>query len=1532
MALSRLLLIACSFVSASPSAPGSDADPWALFTALDRRGFPQRASFIEALQDLSPSSFSETAPSSPPRAPSLWERTSLWAAVRGAFGASAPSAEPEAALVTSLTRMWDAARAGGAASTCAALISLSQWRLFHDSFALPRALVAGLPATTVRVPAALAREGRLNTTLFPRAAILIETPADDGRAYWEERAAGRGGGGGAPHRVATAAGTEATMSMDDLFAQSVSAHYGAADDALLESLAGVEDDVLVVFVTQEDALRALALGVGLCHAHITSVSNDVMSSVAMEAELRVQREHTRASSFSNAEDFDDDDDENDGDDDDLMVNGRRGGALYNSATGERVTATADGATAQLGGGGGRAGGGAPDWVTDGGAHADAVDTPPLDDGFSYYDEDGSYDSTHSSDGWGVPDAFVNVAAVIAPWRNSSPVAPTRVTGLDITHGPLLLYHDVQLRADLVPAETTAASIVYEDGLLSLALLHLSRIAVPDEVAPVPAEIVRTKDFDESIFEVDDGYEADASSDVLGSLSSIFAPSFRRPDATCVARADAAEAENGGLPACGGHARTPFPDDDTAWFVVGALASRGMQTAQIVLGNRVLAGRDVGWWLPETQSPSATSDDEAITIEENRLTTSTNLFFAVAAEAARDTEVAMRTVETLPSLWELHEDAESAAAVDVGELEIAALRAQADDEPVAGLAFAQVLLHGAPAGGVAQDAGAALDILQNIAGVNVAPGVAQGAGAPRADAPPLEPIRALPLEPERRAALILAAVVTVQDPDARGRDDNRTLDVLRLAAQEKDANALSALGFIYQTGEFAGVPVNYSAAAEYLLAAAEAGSPQARSNFAALLLRAPRHGQPRGDEAEWGGLEYDAKSARRHLELALEESGGFFLPAEFNLAVIDMYAWEEEGGQFSQWEEGKSPDDLGAQTDANGGSGAVEGADVAPPGTSAAVATGSVAAVPAELTAGETSTSPAGGAGGGDALDDESIHVRDELAGDIVEDLGAGGSSSRTLNSLVPAAFNSIAQTLRAHANAAAAEAAASTSGADGYNAASPSGASSGEGEAVTATRVSATPSAAASPVPSAHPSPGAALLAQRRSRARYSRAAVTRLARVAVYGGHWVDEVPFSMSQVVSLWRAASESRADDAPGASAALGAAVLDLLGIENAADNLGFLLERGALRGRVDVARAARDGLDTAIEMTKQPLSVDGDGARFSKREDTDDDYFFTSRLRAAKNVVAEGEDFGEIAPLRSRSLLSFWPNDASGAGYVAPAPAGRRALVLGEATAAVAAYLRAAAGNSFYVTGNPIQRLTSGAHGHAEFRLGTCASEAWPGAGFCSAKDFAVTANAWFNASSISGFSHATFALAQIAARDGDVGTAWRLLDQTRAQDSLSFAPVTLTRTSLLLSWLWRALRGDARAVADGRAFAAGLWGCVVHASPPARSAANATANATSHVKHRVRADVGVELDRDFDGDGWVDEVDAELGFAAAEAAHAARADDAFGRRFDVGPLPFSRGDRRLCTTLARTGVGTLAIVTLIILSACVCTRTVRRRGD
>jgi hypothetical protein len=296
------------------SAAGDAASAWSLVASLEARGLPARDEFWEALPDEVLGRSEDAVKQAPPE-PSIWERTTgsdaleaargavsdFLAAVGVVVAAGAPGAEGAAApseLTMDLFRQWETALAGGAASACASTIRLAEWRLFYDSFALPRAAVAAFPRAQLRVPAPLARSGRLDDSELNVRASVVSMGAgvlrsefeksrlggmkadeaaprrrldsgDEGEGEGEDD--GEDGGEGETGTAARDAGEE-----QDLFSPPVSPRFGAADDAEMAPLRGQWESVDVSFATQDDALRALALGVGLCHAALIEATNTAM--------------------------------------------------------------------------------------------------------------------------------------------------------------------------------------------------------------------------------------------------------------------------------------------------------------------------------------------------------------------------------------------------------------------------------------------------------------------------------------------------------------------------------------------------------------------------------------------------------------------------------------------------------------------------------------------------------------------------------------------------------------------------------------------------------------------------------------------------------------------------------------------------------------------------------------------------------------------------------------------------------------------------------------------------------------------------------------------------------------------------------------------------------------------------------------------------------------------------------------------------------------------------------------------------------
>ena len=1418
---------------------------WALLGTLESRGLPARAEFWDALalnnaemgvgagtgegegeEGLSSSS------KTPVLEPGLWEITgggaalsaarsgaaALYAALTSAPVPASVAAAASAAAALSDTRKtplakrlsaeWRlAAVATDPAVVCTSLIRLAEWRLFFDSFALPRSAVASLPNVMLLVPTALSHLGRLGSVSASHfsGATLLDPKGSD-RAAWERK---EWGSTIADENADENAGKSGAGTFSHDFSNLLHPHFGQEDDRLLASLPLEWEPVSVSFATQDDAIRALALGVGICHAQMIDVANLVMEE-------------------GGAPEADGDDD---GDDDEDRL-----AAIFEPWTQAALYVDDDSAL--------------------GGQGANAV----------------------------------------------SSVFP----------GPFHWYYRINLRhADVVSPAMHAVRYAYEDGLASLALLHLARVVVHDEeeklvagvgvgavagagagagagAAAPPLDTRTTRAYRRPSYLGPWASLASRATAMLASLFALITPTAPppKPPASCVPWGNNASATvtRPPLPLCGLGVSRPFPNDDTAWHVLGALASRHVQVAQIALGARALGGGrggrgSSGWW--EFGAENSNSESETTSAKANATATcerAAALFLHVAARAAASGTAAMRSSDDAAPAWQSNEDAGVGLSVSIDALNIGYLRAQAAaGDDAAAVHLAQLMMRGG--GGVDQDVRGALDLLEGAAGVHLR------AAAP--GAPPHPPLR-LPEGGPARAAAVLAAVLSLQEEGAAGRDANRTFALLEAAAVAGDGDAISALGFLYQTGELEGVPINNSAAALWLRKAAVGGNPQARSNLAALLLRAPRAGtaQVAEEAAVWGSLVFNAHEAREHLQAALAQLPDFFLPAEFNLALIDLYGWdvdevEDETLFMPQHSQSSS---------------------ITPATPSAA-----------------------------------SAAVWADAAQTLAEQVMADFSSVTPPNSisLSDADLAPLALSRQAFVDAHAAR----------------------------AVRFAAT-------------------------RAQGCVAAADRLARVAIYGGEWVDDVPYSRERAAASWEDARKGGAGASAGgdpvaaaASAAISHLVLALLSVDGSADDAGFLLERDALRGRfdvlgvaADVARDARALSETAsaaaaaatAELQQHQESSTGntekgsDGkktvivpmrdrvrrhAALAARADAAHALFSAARIDTDGSVGGDGDGVA----VYGRALLSFWPPERSrGVGVGAgAAPSARTAasqggpplpLPLGDGMASVAAYLTAALGAGPSRFGEPIVSRASRADGHPEYRLASCIRDKWPGTPPCFNSNLSA-ASSWLLASAAGGdFAHAAFALARAADANGDIAVAWQRLDETLALDVLAAPPVALARAALLAGWFTRAAAGDARARADASALAAGLADCAQRPVEPPRdgwavSMGRLFFNLWISPPPPLAAYLSVHnptFDPD-DTDAVEDAMAMAVEHKAQEQALEVAREGAFGDRHNVGPLPLSLRAHRLVGVLMRTHValGHVVSVSIIIFWVCIC--AVRNRG-
>jgi hypothetical protein len=907
-------------------------------------------------------------------------------------------------------------------------------------------------------------------------------------------------------------------------------------------------------------------------------------------------------------------------------------------------------------------------------------------------------------------------------------------------------------------------------------------------------------------------------------------------------------------------------------------------------------------------------------------------------------------------------------------------AEAAVDPAGGVAAAG-------AGGAAGGPGGGVGV--GGAGVGGAGGAAfAGAarGAPPTPTPSPTPTptpapRLLPSDPIRAHAAVLASILSLQNFDAPHtaagvslvRNDSAVLTLLREGAAQGSVEAFAALGFVYQAGAL-GV-VNMSEAVHWLERAAAAGNVVSRCNLAALLLQAPPAAGPAAAGADadaaaaaaWGGVTRNATRAREHLETAISQSGGtFFIPAEYNLAMVhlfpgdgggedgdgeeelqDMEAWEEEAagaagrgearGAFPWFAEGATAyaAALGGRWDfwtsprtAECAAGARRLARVGLYGgkwtqeVHFSLAAASAAWAPVAALMGGVGGG-GGGSGGGGAPPPHAVAAaeRAALQSLLLAQLGVEGASDNAAfllergvlrGRLLPGGLAARALEMRLLLlRSAAAEGAAAALATDAVGL--PRGATGGAAEA----------------------SAGA-----------------------------------------VFEWEAPHDRDAADAEaGAALAEAEAAAVAAGEDGAAQQ--ELPPPGAATARVARVEALVHALRSraAAALEGPPGAAEG---------------------------VAAGARAADAAG--GPPLLRFWPPPERPAAEPAAEPLADDAPTpsrprprppLSHALAPFVWYLEAAAGQALPSYEDPsdasrgprglsgVGLLGGGDGGHAEWRLASCWAERWEGVPFCAwdangggGGGGGGGALAWLaTASRGSHFAAATHDWARALSRgaSANFSAAWRLLDAALAQEALADAPVALGKAALLWGWLRGALwGGGSSAAAEGRALAAavvtqcmfqpapplGDWGAALSgvlnpkhgplfggffqapggggggargaAAAPAEGGAPHPTNASSGARQPPRnatmhPAVSVDWDEDVNDDGLVDERDWDILEGEAARLLDVRLDAALGERHWVGPLPLSAADRRLCGAVmgAARAVSLAVAALLAILLLCRC---------
>lgn len=427
----------------------------------------------------------------------------------------------------------------------------------------------------------------------------------------------------------------------------------------------------------------------------------------------------------------------------------------------------------------------------------------------------------------------------------------------------------------------AQAAAYQDGLFSAALLYLGRVGLQARSTG-------------GVSAVQEWCEVHCQAAGPGNATPSMCTS------TCPALADTRTfSVPGGLGEP--RAQALFTSDEQAWSVITRLAQGGMQAAALLVGTKVMTGREKEEVLtraagstaaPGSLSPLADIFAQSMQVEPGSSLAdlrrgdplavpgvcqrALHFLLPLAQETASHSSLASRTPEDglganghIKPLWEMWEDAGAAAEIAHQEVDLEFLRAEADAGNVeAAGQLGSVLTHGNPAAGVRQDAHGGAEHLHVAA--------AQG---------------------DVRAGVALAVLMLDTLPaDHPLHNASRAMELLRAGEAAGIPDAYSGLGYVYQTGKLAGYPVNMSAAVHYLrLSAVQGDNPSSHSNLAAMYLTAPRVDDPgvvEGEGDEWGGVRYNGSLARWHLHEALRH-GRPFSPARFNLGLVELHGMDPE---------------------------------------------------------------------------------------------------------------------------------------------------------------------------------------------------------------------------------------------------------------------------------------------------------------------------------------------------------------------------------------------------------------------------------------------------------------------------------------------------------------------------------------------------------------------------------------------------------------------------------------------------------------
>jgi TPR repeat protein len=310
----------------------------------------------------------------------------------------------------------------------------------------------------------------------------------------------------------------------------------------------------------------------------------------------------------------------------------------------------------------------------------------------------------------------------------------------------------------------------------------------------------------------------------------------------------AAATKSGRAASHTHPRLPlFPSDAHALAVLESLALRRVQVAQVALAYRLMSHLPPGL-------AAAHNDVDAYR--------AVLLLLPISQQAAGDATLppSPNSEASSAPLWEVHEDAQLVTLAGEQEMNVEYVRQLADEEadPDAMMQMGEVHMFGQPHANIRPDVHAALRYFQRAAAHGLPEAHAQVGTVMLDSLPPGDPARNL----------------------------TAAMEHLEAAAAAGSGTALAGLGYVYQTGEH-GVARNLSRATEYLARAAGAGVVSAHSNLAALYLTAD------ADGGSSDGVRANVTAARWHLEQAAA-AGAEYVPALFNLGLMELYGWDRGG--------------------------------------------------------------------------------------------------------------------------------------------------------------------------------------------------------------------------------------------------------------------------------------------------------------------------------------------------------------------------------------------------------------------------------------------------------------------------------------------------------------------------------------------------------------------------------------------------------------------------------------------------------------